>query len=222
MKKIILIIIILIITFSYLAYRLIEGIRLGNGGSQTEVAENYDHNSLLPEAEESEEKQENILVFPVDQFRQRITKKPFGIYITPQNSPVQPERFNGYHTGVDIEYEDKTADVPVFAVADGVVRLARTASGYGGVVILEIELGDTKHSVVYGHIRPSSLPQKGEIVKKGDSIGLLGTSFSTETDGERRHLHFAVLSNNSLDLLGYVQNKSELAGWIDPEGLFGE
>ena len=36
----------------------------------------------------------------------RITKKPFGIFITTQNSPVQPERFSGYHTGVDVEYKD--------------------------------------------------------------------------------------------------------------------
>jgi len=28
------------------------------------------------------------------------------IYITPQTSPVQPERFTGYHTGVDVEYND--------------------------------------------------------------------------------------------------------------------
>lgn len=48
------------------------------------------------------------IVLPIAEFEKRITKKPFGIYITPQNSPVQPERFTGYHTGVDVEYEDIT------------------------------------------------------------------------------------------------------------------
>jgi hypothetical protein len=33
-----------------------------------------------------------------------LQKKPFGIYITPENSPVQPENFTGYHTGIDVEY----------------------------------------------------------------------------------------------------------------------
>ena len=31
--------------------------------------------------------------FPVDNFFQRLTKKPFGIYVTPKNSPVKPEKF---------------------------------------------------------------------------------------------------------------------------------
>src|SRR5438105_4096773 len=40
---------------------------------------------------------------PIGNSLSRVTKKPFGIYITPQNSPVQPEKFKGYHTGVDFE-----------------------------------------------------------------------------------------------------------------------
>src|SRR3989338_10346295 len=40
---------------------------------------------------------------PLDNSSERVTKKPFGKYITPADSPVQPERFSGYHTGADFE-----------------------------------------------------------------------------------------------------------------------
>lgn len=64
---------------------------------------------------------ESKYTYPINDFFQRITKKPFGIFITPKNSPVQPEKFMGYHTGVDIEYGDITGDVPVYAIANGQV-----------------------------------------------------------------------------------------------------
>lgn len=160
------------------------------------------------------------LAEPIAEFKQRITKKPFGIYITPATSPVQPERFTGYHTGVDAEYEDKTADVPVYAIADGKVVLSKTASGYGGVFMIEIQLNGAPHTVLYGHIRPSSLPKVGQQIKKGEQLAILGTGNSSETDGERKHLHFAILSDDRIDLKGYVQNQSELPRWVDPFILY--
>jgi len=42
----------------------------------------------------------------------------------------------------------------------------------------------------------------------------------TGTDGERSHLHFAILSDNRIDVRGYVQSESELLGWIDPVILY--
>lgn len=164
--------------------------------------------------------QTSTLAFPIADFKTRITKKPFGIYVTPQNSPVQPERFTGYHTGTDIEYQDVTTDVPVFAINDGTIVLARTASGYGGVIVLQTQINGSLHSIVYGHIRPSSLPQVGAHVTYGQQIGLLGTGYSSETSGERRHLHFSVLSNSRIDILGYVQTKSALSSWLDPVTLY--
>ncbi len=163
---------------------------------------------------------ENKLAEPITEFKSRITKKPFGIYITKQNSPVQPERFSGYHTGADVEYEDVTTDVPVYAIADGKVVYSQYVSGYGGVFMIEIQLDGAAHTILYGHIRPSSLPKVGQAVSKGQQLAVLGTGYSSETDGERRHLHFGVLSNNRIDVKGYVQNKSELSGWIDPVSLY--
>lgn len=162
----------------------------------------------------------SVLTEPIADFKARIAKKPFGIYITPQNSPISPEKFTGFHTGVDVEYVDVVADVPIYAIADGTITLARTASGYGGVIMLESQINGTALSILYGHLRPSSLPQAGQKVKKGEQIGVLGTGSSSETDGERRHLHFAVLTDNRSDLRGYVENQTDLAGWLDPISLY--
>lgn len=162
----------------------------------------------------------NALALPVADFKSRVTQKPFGIYVTPQDSPIQPERFTGYHTGADAEYQDVADDVPVYAVADGKVVLSKTATGYGGIFMIEIELNGQAHTVLYGHVRPSSLPKVGAQVTKGEQLALLGTGFSTETDGERRHLHFAILATNALDIRGYVPSKSQLSGWLDPLTLY--
>ncbi len=160
------------------------------------------------------------LTEPVAEFRQRLTKKPFGIQITPATSPVQPERFSGWHTGVDIEYEDAAGDVVVKAVTNGNVVQARTASGYGGVVAVQHEINGQEVVAIYGHLDPRSLPSVGQVLTAGDPVGILGDGGTAETDGERKHLHFALLRGTSVDLRGYVPNESELGGWINPAVIF--
>jgi murein DD-endopeptidase MepM/ murein hydrolase activator NlpD len=154
--------------------------------------------------------------FPIDNFFSRLTKKPFGIYITPKNSPVQPEKFTGFHTGVDIEYSDIAGEVKVYAIANGQVIHSGWVSGYGGFLAVQ----HTTFISVYGHLNPGSLPKNGSIVKKGQQIGILGDAFSTQTDGERQHLHFGIIKGHQLDFRGYVQNQSELSLWLDPVTLF--
>src|SRR3989339_163112 len=77
------------------------------------------------------------LNYPIDNFKTGVVLKPFGIYITPKTSPVQPEKFKGYHTGADIEIPQNlsNADVPVYAISDCDVLASRTVSGYGGVIV---------------------------------------------------------------------------------------
>lgn len=157
---------------------------------------------------------------PIDDFSSRITKKPFGIFITPDNSPVDPERFSGYHTGVDIEYGDTTADIPVRAIAAGSVLESRTAAGYGGVVVIVHEIAGSPHAVIYGHLDPNSLPAVGTAVQPGEQLGILGEGFTAETDGERKHLHFAIRADATVSLLGYTQQESGLSAWIDPVLFF--
>ncbi len=157
------------------------------------------------------------LVEPTQEFKSRITKKTFGQYITPQDSPIQPERFTGYHTGVDVEFTDTSSEVPVRAIASGKVELAQSVSGYGGVVVIHHTLEAKPILVLYGHLAPSALPKVGKEVVAGEIIGRLGAGGTSETDGERKHLHFAMLKKSTLDLAGYVSIKSALdAGWYNP------
>ena len=154
------------------------------------------------------------LVEPVALFSQRITKKPFGIHITPATSLVQPERFSGYHTGVDIEYADINGDVPVYAITDGTVLLSRQASGYGGVVAIRHQVNGESVVAIYGHLDPAVLPATGDTVTKGEQIGILGEGNSPETDGERKHLHFAIHKDTQPDIRGYVSSQAELEQWL--------
>ena len=103
-------------------------------------------------------------------------------------------------------------------------------SGYGGLLVLKGSIdknpvpgtgfSDQSRYFLYGHVRPSRLPAVGSTVKQGDQVGGLGTAFSSETDGERRHLHFAVYTKDPVDLRGYVQNQSELSAWQNPLDLY--
>lgn len=160
------------------------------------------------------------VVEPTQGFLDRITKKPFGIKIAPSTSPVQPERFSGYHTGADAEYEDTAGEVEVRAIADGTVELAQTADGYGGVVVIAHELDGTTYRTVYGHLDPANLPEVSAELKQNDPIGRLGDGASTETDGERKHLHLALYKGSEPNLKGYVDTETELKDWLDPVSLF--
>lgn len=151
--------------------------------------------------------------FPAD----RVIKKPFGIFITPEDSPVSPERFRGYHTGADFEALPGEADVPVRTVCNGPLVYRQLVSGYGGVAVQRCTLLGQTVTVLYGHLRLSSIAQTvGETLKAGQAFAVPGTGGSTETDGERMHLHLAIHRGSAVELRGYVQKKEDLNAWIDP------
>ncbi len=156
---------------------------------------------------------------PLDRAQERITKKPFGIYITSENSPIRPERFGGYHTGTDFEIfpEELDIDVPVKAVCSGKLLQKKYASGYGGVVVETCELDGSPITVVYGHLKLESISAKaGDAINAGSTLGILGKDKSPETDGERKHLHLGFHKGKGINILGYIQKQPELSGWIDP------
>lgn len=156
--------------------------------------------------------------YPIGQAEKRIIKKPFGIKISPENSPISPERFSGYHTGIDYEIfeNEQNIDVEIFAICSGKLLRKERISGYGGVVIQECELEGQPVTVLYGHIQLNSVEQElGEHIFLGDSLALLGEAFSKDTDNERKHLHLGIHKGVIIDIRGYVQNESELENWID-------
>lgn len=150
---------------------------------------------------------------------ERIRAKPFGIHITLADSPVSPERFEGYHTGADFEVlpGENESEIPVPALCDGAVVLSKRVSGYGGVVVQKCQFDEEEDfTVLYGHLAPASLPGVGTKLTFSQNVGKLGKRFSVETDGERAHLHLAVHRGSGVELRGYVKNEADLAAWIDP------
>jgi len=162
---------------------------------------------------------ENIFQIPLPRATERITKKPFSILITPQNSPVQPEHFSGYHTGTDFETfpEEQDSDVPVSAIISGKIIMEKWASGYGGVLVESATIDNKPVTIIYGHLNLKSINKKiGDEISSGEQIGTLGKGQSHETDGERKHLHLGIHRGSGINILGYVQNKKDLENWIDP------
>lgn len=162
------------------------------------------------------------LADPISQAKQRITKKPFGIFVSPGHSPISPERFTGYHTGVDFETfsNEQNSDVPVYAFCQGNLLYKNWVSGYGGVAIQSCVINGQPVTVLYGHLQLTSIDFKiGDKLSSGQKIGVLGKGYSTETDGERKHLHLSIHRGNGIELLGYVQDENQLKNWIDPAAL---
>ncbi len=154
----------------------------------------------------------------------RITKKPFGLEVSPEKSPVSPERFRGFHTGNDFEL--KTGEDPlgfeVTAICDGMILSAGKVSGYGGAVTQRCTQNGSDVSVVYGHLAVSALRVKqNQLVVTGQALGRLGKGNSAETDFERAHLHLGMHTGAKSELRGYTSTKSALAEWIDTR-VFGK
>jgi len=102
------------------------------------------------------------------------------------------------HQGVDIA---ASSGDPILAAASGVVEFSGYSSGYGYHVIIDHKNG---YRTIYGH-SSKLLVKKGELVKKGQTIALVGsTGVSTGP-----HLHFEIRINNTpVDPTQYVDFSS--------------
>ncbi|MDY0302428.1 MAG: M23 family metallopeptidase [Candidatus Moranbacteria bacterium] len=164
-------------------------------------------------------------ISPMDRSKERVSKKPFGIYITRENSPIKPERFSGYHTGVDFEVfpDELEKDIEVRAVCNGEIVKKNRISGYGGVMIQACAIDNQAVTVIYGHLKLDSIKKGvGDNFNINEYIGNLGEDKSIETDGERKHLHLGIHKGDGVNFLGYVQDKNQLNNWLDPCEYFCE
>ena len=153
-------------------------------------------------------------VQPLPRAEERVTKKPFGIKTA--------DRFHGYHTGADFEIFDDEKDRPVEVrtVCAGPLRVKRTAAGYGGLVVQECAVDGAPVTVVYGHLKITSVTATiGSYLAPGTVLGVLGKGFSSETDGERKHLHLGIYPGTSINIAGYVARAADLKNWINPADL---
>jgi len=173
------------------------------------------------EIAQSDEVRIRTLKDPIDQAADRVTKKSFGTYVTPKNSPVQPEKFTGYHTGTDFETfaDEANVDVSVYAICEGKILQKKTAAGYGGVLVQSCYINHQPLTVVYGHLNLKSIAKiNGEVLLAGETIGILGQP-PLETDRERKHLHLSIHKGMGIDIRGYVTTQPALTAWIDFETL---
>lgn len=188
--------------------------------SRTQLNESIEKNIVSNPTEKVEDSDDvSIFSSPIDNPTERVTKKRFGTYVTPKNSPVTPERFQGYHTGVDFEIfqGEEDVDIAVKAICSGKLMSKRLASGYGGVAIQLCELDGKPATVVYGHLKLESISiAAGDELMRGENFAILGKGYSNETDGERKHLHLSIHDGGTVNILGYVSQKELLSSWIDP------
>lgn len=166
------------------------------------------------------------LGWPLTDATSRVTKKPFGKYVTPETSPVPNDKFTGFHVGVDFETteEEAEADVPVFAICDGPLIWATWANGYGGVATQSCAIDDEDVTVIYGHINVDTVTVKaGQRLTTGDRVALLGRGGTKEVDGVRKHLHLGIRRNDDKQSIrGYVKTEEEIAQFIDGLGVIAE
>jgi murein DD-endopeptidase MepM/ murein hydrolase activator NlpD len=114
--------------------------------------------------------------------------------IEPGEQAEEPHRAE-FHRGIDIANADGT---PVYATADGVVRIASWQGGYGRLVVLDHGRG---YRTYYGHNSKFAV-KAGDVVKRGQIISYMGTSgMSTGY-----HLHYEVWHNGqALNPMTYVK-----------------
>jgi murein DD-endopeptidase MepM/ murein hydrolase activator NlpD len=95
------------------------------------------------------------------------------------------------HLGEDSAHPHYT---PIYAIANGVVKVAQTAQGYGRAVVIEHRLPDgTYVTSIYGHLcghQGYPLIRNGSLVTKGQLIGYIGSD--DENGDGREHLHLGI------------------------------
>lgn len=170
------------------------------------------------------------VVLPIDGYYQRQGVNGFNTHVTsefiaahrdgwPTDTGFKND-FTGYHAAVDIEYtgtDEAGQNVPIRAVADGTVIYKQSVTGYGGLIIIR-HIEPESVTTLYGHLRLSDSPVSvGQNVTAGQVIGYLGSPFSAETSGARKHLHFGIHKGSALDINGYEQSPTATSSnWYDP------
>lgn len=161
--------------------------------------------------------------YPISRYQERLTFRKFGRLVTEEEKPPTCGRpFSGYHNADDLEIleGEENKDVPVYAMTNATVISLTNVNGYGGLLVLRSTLDGEDVTMNYGHLNLSTASFKvGDSVRAGQQLAVLGRGCSPETDGERKHLHFAIHKGASVDVRGYLLSQQDLQNWIDPSRL---
>lgn len=168
-------------------------------------------------------------VYPIDNFAARITKNDFGQYF-PVGGTTNPDRavcpsatyYSGYHTANDLEAfpSELNLAVPVKSIAAGTVRRVGPVSGYGGLIVIEYDIGGSIYTAYFGHVNLSTATVKtGDVVTPSEHIVDLAPQCSSTNGNVRKHLHFGLHEGSAIDVSGYVSGSGTLSNWVDPKAL---
>jgi len=130
--------------------------------------------------------------------------------------------YPGYHTAVDLETTAAQANqsIPVFAIAAGTVGQVSAVSGYGGLIVVQYNLGGADYIAYYGHINLSTAKVKaGQSVTVGETLADLAPACSLANGNVRKHLHFGLYKGTGVDVRGYAPDKAALESWMNPVEL---
>lgn len=140
-------------------------------------------------------------IFPIQGFTEPPTSSPYG----PRNYPPDP-----YHTGVDFAAPMGT---PILSAADGMVLFTGWSPGAFGNYITVLHGYHNGEPVItmYAHMSAFGSYNQGDPVKKGDTIGYIGST--GESTGP--HLHFEYFEGTTrynpaekFDMLYYLRPRN--------------
>ena len=131
-----------------------------------------------------------------------------GAVVTQKFRPKKKSPYRRVHKGIDLAAPRNT---PIYAIDHGIVRYAgHGRTGYGRLVI--IEHINKKYQSYYAHLSRYKV-EKGEVIKKGDLIGLMGRS--GRATGV--HLHFEVRhQKKAIDPLDVLPTPANTAQQANP------
>ncbi len=161
---------------------------------------------------------------PIPDARSRPVALGFGMHVTPnaKENPIDPpERFEGYHAGIDYEVlaSELDKEVPISAICGGSVLYSGYAEGYGGVLSQRCEIAHESVTVIYGHLAPEGLAPEGAVLTAGERLGILAPAKSFWSGDNRKHLHLGIHRGEEPSILGYVREPMELEAFIDPAAV---
>lgn len=129
----------------------------------------------------------------MDKIERLVSRTPIGAPVLgrltshygKRNSPFGSHG-RDFHTGLDIAVDEAT---PIYASADGEVRLARSKGAYGKTVVIEHPAG---LETLYAHLSKITV-KEGQHICRGQQIGMVGTTGRSTGP----HLHYEIRENGT-------------------------
>lgn len=175
------------------------------------LSSKLDHIEEMIGLKVDEEKKEEITEETLSSINERIKK--YMLTTIPSGSPVENTvvtsgygyrihpitKKKKFHRGIDFKAKRKT---PIYATADGIVSFvqARNIGDFGRVIKIQHNFG---FQTIYAHLNKTNV-KVGDIIRKGDQIGLSGNSGRSTGP----HLHYEIkYASNQLNPREFVKWK---------------